>query len=194
MMYARPALIVIVALALAGCCCGPSSTGARRVAGESAASTGRLFVVVRATLLDPTEEGRRQVLVEASVVAVSSEGSVDAIDQAQRLEVDGAPTWLAATQDPDAAFGPGSRVEQKPSIVTQAENEATIQVGESTGDGSARNMSELRVTPTFDAEGALTLALRFEQYDHGRLTHAVPQTRLSGPAGRTIIVEALPAR
>jgi len=189
----RHAVTLGIALALGGCCCGPAVTPGRQASG-GVDRTGRLFVVIRATPLEAGEDGRRQVLVEARVLSVRGGASIPALEGAERLDVAGAPAWLAGTQVPDAGFGAGVQVEQQPSVVTFEEEEATIQVGESSGDGGTASLTDVHVASTYDAEGLLTLALRFEQRDHGRLTHAVPLTHLSGPAGRAFIVEALPPR
>lgn len=183
---------LVLALVCGGCCCGQPETGPRRLAGavDSNPETGRRFVVLRATPMEKNDEGKRQLLVEASVVAVERDGPIDAIDKAQRLATQAAPAWLAGHQAPDVTFGADSRVEERPSVVTAEEEEATIQVGEETAAGLV-SVSEIKVTPTFDAAGSVTLAFSYEHRKRGRLVYTVPQVALTGPAGRVFIVEAV---
>jgi hypothetical protein len=155
---------------------------------------GRQFVVVQATPLSADREGRRQVLIEASLWSVPSGGPIEAIDRAKRLGISEAPVWLADAPAGGVTFGAGSRVEQQPSVVTTEEDEATIQVGESTGDGVTANSTRIKVTPAYESDGALTLGFRLDHFDHGRLVHAVPPTQLSAPTGRVYIIESLPVR
>ena len=196
MKHATLALGLALALVLGGCCCGEPETGRRTASASTpeAAQTGRRFIVVRATRMGLSEDGRRQLLIESSVVAVRRAGPIDAIDRAERLAVGEAPVWLAGTQVPDATFGAHSEVVQRPSVVTQEDDEATIQVAETSGDGADRNMSEIHAVPSYDASGGMTLTFRYDHYDHGRHAFTVPPVALTGPAGRVFIIEALPLR
>ena len=191
MHLSRLCLMLAVALILTACCCHEPEAGLRKIARcvDSIPETERVFVVVRATPLGERDEGKRQVLIESSVVSVRREGPIDAIDSAQRLDALQAPVWLAGTQVPDVTFGADSHVVAKPSIVTREAEEAVIETAES-GPGVPASATRIETSPTYDERGALHLAFRCTVHRQGRLAFQVPPLTLEGPTGRVFIVEA----
>ncbi|MDJ0521006.1 MAG: hypothetical protein QNJ90_02915 [Planctomycetota bacterium] len=182
--------LLLLAGVFAGCCCNEPETGPRTLA-RATAPYERQFVVLRATPLDGEAEGKRQILVESSVVSVRRRGPIEALERAEPLGTLRARAWLAGTQVPDATFGADATVLAKPSVISASTETAAIELHEETGDGAPRTGTSVQVTPELDASGALSIVLSFRRHVDGRIVREIPAVALEGPAGRVFIVEAM---
>jgi len=189
----RLILLAAVALLVAGCCCPAAASSAASSAVSTPLTTAaeRQFVVLRATALAAEAEGRRPYLLEMSIVAIRRVGTIEALEQAKRLDTIDVPVWFAGTQLPEAAdFGEGARLLAMPSVVTLDGEDAVAEVGEQRSDGGFEGMT-LRIAPTSQASGSLSIRFSYIGTQRGGTVFSVPSTMLEGPAGRVFIVQAL---
>ncbi len=197
----RQLLVLGLAVLLAGCCCtrpcatrGCDSGAADWTTATYETAPTREFLVVRCTVLEErSEEGKRQILLESSLVSVGHTGAIEALEKAERTAEKAAPVWLAGPQVPDATFGEPSTVLTKPSIVTLDGEEATVQVGYDGGGGGVRTSSELNASPTWH-EGKVDIVVAFSHHRAGALASRIPELTLRAPDRRVFIIEVLPVR
>ena len=181
-------LLALLSTACARVCC-PEGAGTRAVA------PARVFLLVEVTLLEtPAGEGP-QVLIESRAISTAPDAPLPALAQAERIDAGRVPVWLGGSHGEAVGFGPGAQVLAKPAIVTRSGEQATIFVGESGGGGLVPQGNELTITPEVSADGAvLALTLAYTQYRGGRIEREIPATTVAVPTGRTLVLEALPAR
>jgi hypothetical protein len=192
----RQLIALGLALVLGGCCCPQPCDRAATASTTTASVTAptRQFLVVRCTVLTKRgEDGRRQILLESSLISVGHAGTIEALEKAERTEEKAAPVWLAGAEVPEATFGEPFEVLIKPSLVTLDGDEATVQVGEIGGPGGRRSSSELNASPTWRA-GQVDIKVAFAHHRAGALTSRIPEVTLRTPDRRVFIIEVLPAR
>ena len=171
-----------------------ASTTTASTATASVTAPTRQFLVVRCTVLtERGEGGKRQILLESSLISVGHEGTIEALKKAERTEEKAAPVWLAGTEAPEATFGQPSEVLIKPSIVTLDGQEATVQVSDADGRRGVLSSSELKASPTW-RDGTVEITVAFAHHRAGALTSRIPEVTLRAPDRGTFIIEVLPAR
>ena len=155
----------------------------------------RRFLVVRGTVLEEQAQGRRQILVETSIVYAPGSGPVQALATATPYEHDGpTPVWQGGLQAPDASFGLRAKVVEMPAIVTLNTDEAKVQVGIMEGKGQL--LHGVEVTPWIENDELrihVTYEYRVKQDQdeegEGDLLRLVPTVTLAGPPARVWILE-----
>jgi hypothetical protein len=192
----RQLIALSLALVLAGCCCPRPCEPATMVFTTTASVTAptRQFLVVRCTVLtERGEGGKRQILLESSLISVGHAGAIEALEKAERTEEKAAPVWLAGSEEPNATFGEPSEILTKPSIVTLDGEEATVQVSDADGRRGVLSSSELNALPIW-RDGTVEIKVAFAHHRAGALTSRIPEVTLRTPDRRVFIIEVLPAR